>query len=90
MKHVGHPLARVNAPPYSAVEHVHPVDHPEAKDRYKFDYELVRESPSPSLFLTYSFHSYSPVGSCSSGDGPHYDGAPEFTGGSKGKIRLYQ
>ena len=79
VKHVGHPLARVNAPPYSAVEHVHPVDHPEAKDRYEFDYELVRESPSPSLFLTYSFHSYSPVGSCSSsGGGSHYEEAPEF------------
>ena len=35
--------------------------------------------------------SYSPGGSgICGGGGPHYDGAPEFTGGSKGKIRLYQ
>lgn len=43
VRHVGHPLARINAPPLSAVEHVHPVDHPDAQDRYDFSYELVRD-----------------------------------------------
>jgi len=50
--HMGHPLARINAPPFSAVEHVHPVDHPEAKDRYEFDFELVRDYYENELGVT--------------------------------------
>ena len=52
VKHIGHPLARVNDPPYSAVEHVHPVDHPEAQDRYEFDFELVRDYYENELGIT--------------------------------------
>lgn len=52
VKHIGHPLARINAPPYSAVEHVHPVDHPEAQDRYEFDFELVRDYYENELGVT--------------------------------------
>lgn len=52
VKHIGHPLARISAPPFSAVEHVHPVDHPESQDRYEFDFELVRRYYVDELGVT--------------------------------------
>merc|ERR1712157_148812 len=52
VKHVGHPLARINAPPLSALEHVHPVDHPDAKDKYEFHYELVRDYYEKEIGIT--------------------------------------
>jgi hypothetical protein len=52
VQHCGHPLARINDPPYSAIEHVHSVDHPEAKDRYEFSYDLVRDYYENTLGIT--------------------------------------
>lgn len=42
VKYLGHPLARINAPPIEALDEVLPVDHPEAKSKYEFSYDLVR------------------------------------------------
>ena len=52
VRHVGHPLARINAPPIGAVDHVHPVDHPDAQDRYEFSYDLVKDYYEKELGIT--------------------------------------